>query len=234
MPGSNIPTTAGAPPPSSMSYAMNERPPSNQPMQGGPPPSGMDPNANPQWAMHNARNPQIMYHQNSSEHFDDKRNAMPNAHPMNDEWGQMFPGGTNEPYMNPMFSGYDQSQGDVKNEHHEGGSNGYYIPPTSLGADGTPGPPLSNLSISQGDPIQFKSDRLVDFCFPPGIQESLQEQQNNSSLRSCLSVDAIKHFINLYSNFQGRKLASQTSRGQDNLTDLIRFSLATFANIQYV
>ena len=149
----------------------------------------------------------MMYHgnQNASNHYDDKRSAMPDAHPMGDDWNQMFPAGTNEQYMNPMFSGYGQSQNDVKNEHHEGGSNGYYIPPTSLGADGTPGPPLWNLSNSQEDPIQLKADRLVDFCFPAGIQESLQEQQNNFPLRSCLSVDHIKHFLNLYSNFQGRK-----------------------------
>ena len=205
---SSIPTTAGAAPPSSMAYPMNpsaqggmQRPPSGQPMQG-------DPNANNQWAMHNARNPQMMYHQNSNtpDHFDDKRNAIPNAHPMGDDWNQMFHGGTNEQYMNPMFSGYEQSQNDVKNEHHEGGSNGYYIPPTSLGADGSSGPHpslWSNLSISQEDPIQLKADRLVDFCFPAGIQESLQEQQNNFSIRTCLSVDSIKHFLNLYTNFQG-------------------------------
>ena len=177
-----------------------QRPPSNQPMQG-------DPNANNQWAMHNARNPQMMYHQNSSsDDFDDKRNPMPNAHPMGDEWNQMFPPGTNEQYINPMFSNYHQGQNDVKNEHHEGGSNGYYIPPTSLGADGSSGPLpslWSNLGTSEEDPLQLKADRLVDFCFPAGIQDSLQEQQNNFSIRTCLSVDSIKHFLNLYANFQG-------------------------------
>ncbi len=208
MAASNVPATAGAPQPPSMAYSMNpapqgdmQRPPPNQQMQG-------DPNSNNQWAMHNARNPNMMYHQqnSTSDHFDDKRNPMPNAHPMGDDWNQMFPGGTNDQYMNPMFSGYDQSQDGVKNEHHEGGSNGYYIPPTSLGADGSSGPHpslWSNLSISQEDPIQLKADCLVDFCFPAGIQESLQEQQNNFSIRSCLSVDSIKHFLNLYSNFQG-------------------------------
>jgi Fungal specific transcription factor domain len=198
MPGSNIPTTAGAPPPSALSYAMEsnaqgemQRAAPNQAMQGAP-------NATNQWAMHHARNNQMLYHQNSTasaDHFDDKRNAMPNAHAMGDEWNQM--------YMNPMFSGYEQSQGEVKNEHHESASNGFYIPPTSIGADGTPGPPLwSILSASLEDPIQLIADRLVDFCFPAGIQESLQEQQNNASIRRCLTVDSIKHFIHLYSNFQ--------------------------------
>lgn len=213
VPGNSIPTTAGAPPPPSMAYSMNnnaqndmQRPPSNQPMQGAPNPGGMDPNANSQWAMHNARNPQMMYHQNSNApDFDDKRTGMANAHPMENEWNQMFHGsGTNEQYMNPMFS-YDQGHNDTKNEHHEGGPNGYYIPPTSLGADGTPGPPLQwNLNSSQEDPLQLKAERIVDFCFPGGIQELLQDHQNNNeSIRACLTPDAIKHFLDLYSNFQG-------------------------------
>lgn len=209
MPGANIPATAGAPPPSSMSYAMNtnaqgdmQRPAPNQPMQASAPPGSMDPGANNQWAMQNARNPQMMYHPTSNaSDFDDKRNAMPNAHPMGDEWNHMFHGSSaNEQYMNPMFS-YDQTHNEVKTEHHEGGTNGYYIPPTSLGADGTPGPlPHWNLSIPQEDFFQLKADRLVDFCLPGGLQESLHEL---NELRNCLSPDAIKHFLDLYSNFQG-------------------------------
>jgi hypothetical protein len=86
-----------------------------------------------------------MYHSNSTpDHFgmqpgggDDKRNVMPGPHHIGDDWN-MFPSGGNEGYMNPMFGGYEQSQNDVKKdfESHEGGSNGYYIPSTSLGADG--------------------------------------------------------------------------------------------------
>jgi hypothetical protein len=213
MPANNIPTSAAAQPPS-MAYSMNnnaqndmQRPPSNQPMQSAPNSGGMDPNANNQWAMHNAaRNPQMIYHQNSTtSEFDDKRAAMPNSHAMENDWNQMFHGsGSNEQYMNPMFS-YDQGHNDTKNEHHEGASNGYYIPPTSLGADGTPGPPLQwNLSSSreEPDPLQLKAGRIVDFCFPAGIQESLQDHQNNESIRACLTPDAIKHFLDLYSNFQ--------------------------------
>jgi hypothetical protein len=107
----------------------------------------MDPNANNSWNMHNARSNPMMYHPTSAapEHFgmqpgggEDKRNVMPGTHHMGDEWNHMFQPGGNEGYMNPMFGGYDQAQGDVKKEYetHEGGSNGYYIPSTSLGADG--------------------------------------------------------------------------------------------------
>lgn len=221
MPSSSIPTTAGGPN-SSMPYSVGpngqadmQRPGQNQQMQGGAPQGGMDPNAGNQWSMHNARNPQMMYHSTSAspDHFgmqatggDDKRNVMGGAHHMGDEWNQMFPAGGNESYMNPMFAGYDQSQNDGKKEYeaHEGGSNGYYIPSTSLGADGTLGSPLWNLNSVSDDSFQIKANRLIDFCLPGGIQVSLQEQQNNLSIRSCLTVDAINHFLDLFSTYQGR------------------------------
>jgi hypothetical protein len=117
-----------------------------QPMQPGSGPGGMDPNANNWGSMQHPRSNQMMYHSNSApDHFgmqpgggDDKRNVMPGPHHMGDDWNHMFPSGGNEQYMNPMFGGYEQPQNDVKKEFesHEGGSNGYYIPSTSLGADG--------------------------------------------------------------------------------------------------
>jgi len=115
-------------------------------MQPGSAPGGMDPNGNTSWSMHDARNSQMMYQTSTPPtHYgmqpgggDDKRNVMPGAHHIGDEWNHMFHPSGNEGYMNPMFGGYDQSQGEVKKDYesHEGGSNGYYIPSTSLGADG--------------------------------------------------------------------------------------------------
>lgn len=35
------------------------------------------------------------------------------------------------------------------------------------------------------------------------LTESLQEQQNNLDIQSCLTVEAIQHFLNLFPNFQG-------------------------------
>jgi hypothetical protein len=151
MSSTSAPTTTG-PPPSGMAYAMQSNGQGDmqrqgQPIQPGSGPGGMDPNGNPTWSMHNARNNQMMYHSTSTppDHFgmqpgagDDKRNVMPGSHHMGDDWNHMFPGGGNEGYMNPIFGGYEQQQNDVKKEYenHEGGSNGYYIPSTSLGADG--------------------------------------------------------------------------------------------------
>jgi hypothetical protein len=99
---------------------------------------GQDTNGNNQWAMHGARNQPMMYHQGSnSDHFsmqnqggEDKRVGH-----MGDEWNHMFQGAADQQYMNPVFSGYDQSQQGVKSNAHEGGQNGYYMPPTSLGAN---------------------------------------------------------------------------------------------------
>jgi len=228
MPNTLTPTTAGGPPTSNMAFAMQPngqsdmqpRPGPGQPLPGNPGQSAMDPNAGNSWQMHSAaaaaaaRNNQMMYHNTSTppDHFgmqpgtgEDKRNVMSGSHHMGDEWPQMFPPGANEGYMNPMFTGYDQSQNDVKKDYdtHEGGSNGYYIPSTSLGADGTLGPPLWNLNPPREDLFQAKVDALLTFVFPGGIQESLQEQQNNLLIRPCLTVDAIRHFLHLFPNFQG-------------------------------
>lgn len=217
MSSTSAPTTSAPAP--GMGYAMQSNNQADmqrqaQSMQPGSGPGGMDPNANNSWSMHNQRNSQMMYHPTSapSDHYgmqpgggDDKRNVMPQPHHMGDEWNHMFQPGGNEGYMNPMFGGYDQSQNDVKKEYetHEGGSNGYYIPSTSLGADGTLGPPLWNLHASQQDLFQAKVNSLLTFVFPGGIQESLQEQQNNLNIQSCLTVEAIQHFLELFPNYQG-------------------------------
>ena len=132
---------------------------------------------------------------------DDKRNVMQGAHPMHhEEWPNMFHGG-NEAYMNPIFAGYDhQGHHDGKKEFggHDGGhQNGYYVSSTSLGADGTQyGPSLWQNSL-EADPLQLKSNRLVDFCFPAG---ALQDENN---LSICLTAEYVKHFLELFTNFQG-------------------------------
>lgn len=127
-----------------------------------------------------------------------------------EEWNHMFQSGENQEYIFPASMGgsYEamQSQVDPKKEFDQGAaaaSNNYYITPTSLGADGTLGPLLWNLDTTQEDPLQLKIDRLVDFCFPDALQDSLPQQQNNADLRACLTADYIKHFLEQFSNFQG-------------------------------
>ena len=180
--------------------------------------SSVGPNANGSWSMHNTKPNPMLFHSNpaspdqfglAANNTDDKRSVMPNSHQQpGEEW--MFHPTANDGYMNPMFStnmgpGYEHAHNGVKKEydHHDGNANEYYIPSTSLGADGTLGPPIWNLDMSEDDPLQFKVDRLVDFCFPGGIQDSLRDQQNNLETRAFLTVDNIKHFLELFTNFQG-------------------------------
>jgi len=101
--------------------------------------------------MQNAKPNPMLYQSNpaSPDHFgmaannnEDKRNIIPGSHhPGGEDW--IFQHGANEGYMNPIFStnmapGYDHAHSGVKKEyeHHDGSTEGYYIPSTSLGADG--------------------------------------------------------------------------------------------------
>ncbi|KAL8243751.1 hypothetical protein R6Q59_010009 [Mikania micrantha] len=152
MPTSSMTTTATSMAPvGTMPYAMAngqsdmQRSGQNQHMQANAEQGNMDPNGPKNWQLHNARNSQMMYHSNSTspDHFnmgagnDDKSNVMSGSHHVSDQWNQMPSFGGNEQYMNQMFTPYEQNQNDGKKDYaHEGGSNGYYIPPTSLGADG--------------------------------------------------------------------------------------------------
>jgi hypothetical protein len=194
-----------------------QRPASDQPYAPNSQPT-VGPNANGTWSMHNTKPNPMLFHSNpaspdqfglAANNTDDKRNVMPNSHQQpSEEW--LYHPGASDGYMNPIFStnmapSYEHPQNGVKKEydHHDGNTNEYYIPSTSLGADGTLGPLFWNLNMSEGDPLQFKVDRLVDFCFPGGIQESLQDQQNNLQTRAFLTVDNVKHYLELFTNFQG-------------------------------
>ena len=215
LPATSAPYSDGPPMPYNMATSqpndMHRGQPGQPPHGQANPPNmaGGPPNA---WSMQNPRNP-AMYNGSSGppEHYgmapggqDDKRSVMhgpPDMH--HDQWQHMFPPGAQDSYINPMF--YDQAHHEAKKEYgsHEGQNGGYYVSSTSLGADGTLGPPLWHLA--EEDPLQLKADRLVDFCLPAGLQgrESIPERQNNAIVRACLSADYIKHFLELFSNFQG-------------------------------
>ncbi|RMZ86822.1 hypothetical protein DV736_g5953, partial [Chaetothyriales sp. CBS 134916] len=212
VPQSSIPATAPGQPAPPIAYGISssqldiQRQQQTQGLPSNPQPGALDQNSGSQWGIQNARDQQMMYSQSHGQHYgiqaaegDDKR-AIPTGHHMGDEWNQMFPSGGNEHYISPMFSSYGQPHGDVKNEAHEGQSNGYYIPPTSLGADGTSGPPWHLGTFPSGALLQVLVDRLVDFCFR---QESPRERRNNAVIESCLNADAIQHFLVLFSHFHG-------------------------------
>jgi hypothetical protein len=115
--------------------------------------SSVGANANGSWSMHNTKPNPMLFHSNpaspdqfglAANNSDDKRNVLPNSHQQaSEEW--IFHPATNDGYMNPIFStnmgpGYEHAHNGVKKEydHHEGSANEYYIPSTSLGADGLP------------------------------------------------------------------------------------------------
>ena len=139
---------------------------------------------------------------------EERKGNLSSASGVGEEWNQMFQPGENQEYIFPssMSGSYEamHSQSEVKKEFDQdaAASDNYYVTPTTLGPDGTLGPLLWNLDATQRDPLQLKGDRLVDFCFPGGIQDSLQEQQHNADLLACLTADNIKHFLEQFSNFQ--------------------------------
>lgn len=122
MPGSSMPTTATSlPAMASMPFA-NGSGDSKPQMQNNQDSNGAN------WGMHNSRTNQMIYNSN---------NASPAqaGHHVENEWSQFLPPSGNEYNIGQMY-GYEQAHSEVKNESHEGASNGYYMPSTSLGADG--------------------------------------------------------------------------------------------------
>jgi hypothetical protein len=135
------------------------------------------------------------------------------------DWSSMLQPATHDNYMNPVFPssmapGNENMHSQVENadrkyypaatsSHQEnGGLNGLYLASTSLGGDGTLGShPIWNFNISQIDSLQSKADRIIDFCFPSGIQELSRHQDNNTDLKECLSADNVKHFLQLWPNY---------------------------------
>ncbi|KKZ66646.1 hypothetical protein EMCG_00209 [[Emmonsia] crescens] len=155
---------------------------------------------------------------------DNKRPGMPTGpnpgQPGEIDWTSMFQAGTHDGYMQPMFpasvapvpdSMHSQVDTDRKfypaatSGQPEGGLNGLYLASTSLGGDGTLGSyPIWNFNMSQNTPLQCKADRLIDFCFPAGLQEPFNLRANNAQLlKHCLTADNVKHFLELFTNYQG-------------------------------
>ena len=142
-----IPYNLGGAPPNNL-----QRPRSGQSYTPNGHPLG--PSASNSWSIHETKANPMLFHAPppTSEPFgmaatgvEDKRSVMPNSQPQpNDDWNHMFPSGNDGYGMNPMFAHpmtgtYDQGQADdMKKEYgtHQGGSNGYYMPSSSLGPDG--------------------------------------------------------------------------------------------------
>ncbi|PGH03952.1 hypothetical protein GX51_03789 [Blastomyces parvus] len=136
------------------------------------------------------------------------------------DWTSMFQAGTQDGYMQPMFPASvapvpDSMHSQVETERKyypaatsgqpEGGLNGLYLASTSLGGDGTlDSYPIWNFNMSQNNPLQRKANRLIDFCSSTGLQEPFSRHANNvRMLTDCLTADNVKHFLELFTNYQG-------------------------------
>ncbi|KAI9821245.1 MAG: hypothetical protein M1827_003980 [Pycnora praestabilis] len=134
------------------------------------------------------------------------------------EWHNLFTSESHDGFMNSMFSSnLGQGQMPVKSEPPLGDEsfgpstdpnqdslfNGLYATPLTLGVDGVGNYSNWNLDIvTQLDPLQNKADRLLSFCCPHDI-DPVNDRYVSDQLRTCLTVDNMKHFVELFTNFQG-------------------------------
>jgi len=57
-------------------------------------------------------------------------------------------------------------------------------------------------SLASSDPLQNKADALVSYCFPDAsVLDGSNEAQNLRSLKTILTSDNLKHFVDQYKNF---------------------------------
>ena len=54
-----------------------------------------------------------------------------------------------------------------------------------------------------GNPLARKAEQLVKFCYPNGTEDAPDEHPHEAKLRTVLTVDNVKLFIQLFSHFQG-------------------------------
>ena len=63
--------------------------------------------------------------------------------------------------------------------------------------------PNWHIDMTLTDPLQNRADGLVRFCVPDTASPSLEDQEIKAELRRCLTVENIKCFLELFTNFQG-------------------------------
>lgn len=54
-----------------------------------------------------------------------------------------------------------------------------------------------------GNPLAHKAEQLVRFCYPNGTADAPDEQLHEAKLKTVLTVDNVRLFIQLFSHFQG-------------------------------
>ena len=54
-----------------------------------------------------------------------------------------------------------------------------------------------------GNPLARKAEQLVKFCYPNGTEDAPEEQAHEAKLKTVLTVDNVRLFVQLFSHFQG-------------------------------
>lgn len=124
------------------------------------------------------------------------------------DWSQVFQPNGQDGFMTQFNSHIAQPQVQIKTEFKtEPGLNnsndttlftGMY--PTAVptaGVGNISGFPHWNQNTTHGNPYQYVSNQLLNFCFPPGSHVQYSETRN------CLQPDSIRHLLEMYTNFQG-------------------------------
>ncbi|TVY59326.1 Respiration factor [Lachnellula suecica] len=116
------------------------------------------------------------------------------------DWSQMFPPNVQDGYMNSYNPSIATPHVPIKTEPSNNASNNLYNGVYNGAVNGLTAtisdfPTWHNL---QNDPLQEVSSRLLYFCFPNN-----QIIGRSNDIRKYLSAVYIKHFLELFSNFQG-------------------------------
>lgn len=185
---------------------------------------------------------------------DPKRPVMPGPHPNHPgdiDWTSMFQPGAHDGYINPVFPhsmapGHEPINAHVESERkyyptttggptQEGGLNGLYLASTSLGGDGMLASYFSPSYLTRNDPLRRRMDRLVDYRFSTGLQVPFNLRDNNVTLKECPTADNVKHFFDLFTNYQGHWFCMHMSsfaflRAYDDLITAISCVGAVYSN----
>lgn len=117
--------------------------------------------------------------QNASSHtmsqIKTEGEVKPNYHTMQHEM-------SNESFLGSLYS-------------HPGAFGSEYSTTEENGITGFP-----NWSVD--DPLQAKVDSLVQYCFPDGM-DAVQDDPSAELMKSCLTVENVKHFVEHYTSFHG-------------------------------
>jgi len=114
------------------------------------------------------------------------------------DWSQIFHPGAQDGFISPFNPSLAQNQMAIKAESHitqphDSLFTGMYPLPAGSGGHGWISPALHS------DPLQQITNRISNFCCPPGAKLTIQANET----RKYLTVDNIRHFLEKFTNFQG-------------------------------